>query len=217
MAEIDDLMLLRKKCVLADSAADAPVPRYWESEVPPGVKTAQDFLNQFGSISEEEAEAFLLANVGKTTSNRWGQTVPVLAITTSEPWENYVVTVRDPLTNEEVQVAREGARHRFETTIGGGANSQSNWYNRINPVSEIEVMESSAIYETEGFIARLPSKVFIAHGTPYPNGEDAEGNVVMTNDSCRSGPERAVPDGASYKWVGAATALLARLLEPACG
>ncbi|GIW17436.1 MAG: hypothetical protein KatS3mg064_0593 [Tepidiforma sp.] len=84
---------------------------------------------------------------------------------------------------------------------------------RLMPVERVDVEQVSRVYEWEdGRLEKVPVTVFIAVSEEYTTRDGRR-----TRDEVRSGPEVIVrlPDG-SIGQYGAATALLARLLEPAC-
>lgn len=214
----EELQSLRMQAVFTDLPPDSPVPKYWENYVPPGISTAQNWLDHFGRLDESRAEESLMALVGVKVFTRWGQQVPALNIITNEPWNDWVERA---VVNGAVHMReRPGARHRFSESIGTHSSPERPAYFRYAPVERIEVMEIPKLWEwPDGTIDKVLTRNFIAHGEPYDLPDDFNGprpgqkGVV---DSCRSGPERFEKDAkGKITQHGAATALLARLLEVA--
>jgi hypothetical protein len=95
---------------------------------------------------------------------------------------------------------------------GPSDNPHEPHYNRLERVESIEQMPGVKMVEWEdGTLAKVPVVSYWAWGRQY---EAADGRIVR--DHCRSGPERFSrdEDGTVRQW-GAASALLARLLEAA--
>ena len=184
-----ELRDLRIKLVMSD-LREGPVPKYWERDVPPGIVSVADWHAAYGYFSDDEAAALLQRYVGKTVKTRWGHEVPVLAIITSEPWTD--------------------ASARFPETIGGAGNNERPSFYRYAAVERVEVVERPKLWEwPDGELTKITIKGYVAVGEPYDMPDGRKG----VRDTCQSGPERFERDGDAVIQYGAATALLARLLE----
>lgn len=194
--ELQELAQIRMKLVLGNALPDVPVPQYWEDEVPPSVHTAGDFADALGRISEDEAMDMLEEFVGQKVKTRWGVDVPVLAIITSEPWEDWVDSDGEQ---------QPGAKHRFDATIGGSLDRRRPSFNRYAAVESVELREVPKLIKFEnGTIKEVSVHEVVAWGEPYDEG---------LRDHCSSSSERFELNGNDVVQHGAATALLARLLE----
>jgi len=124
----------------------------------------------------------------------------------------------DPLDTGAGEVS-DGPRTSTLTIPRAGdiVSAKHPYFNRLMRVSAIAVDPIEKIVEWEdGSLEKVQGRRFTAYSEPY-TAHDVGGNTRRTRDEVRSGPERFAKDpaGGPVMQFGAATSLLARLLEVA--
>lgn len=159
-------------------------------------------------ISEERAEALLrdhssqLRIITATQHDRWASPVDEGAAIVQDGVSQPVSQPLTPITTTPAAGELVGGRHPL--------------FNRIQRVTEVACEFRVKIVEwQDGTLEKVQAKKFIAYGEWY-TWTDKDGNVRRTRDETHSGSERFVKDdnGVIHQY-GAATGLLARLLEVA--
>lgn len=162
---------------------------------------------RLGHLSEERAEELLgslgpqLRIITAQQHERWASPEDEgAALITGAPQVTSRVLV--PISTSPAPGELVGGRHPL--------------FQRVQRVTEIAAEFRPKIVEWEdGTLEKVQAKTFIAYGEWY-TWTDKDGNVRRTRDETHSGPERFVKgDDGVVRQYGAATSLLARLLEVA--
>lgn len=155
-----------------------------------------------GAISEARAEELLREHKDH---------LRIIANHRNEDWA-------DPLDTGAGEVSEGGRTSVLSAPRPGNIVGAAHpYFNRLMRVRAIAVDPREKIVEWEdGSLEKVQAKVYSAFSEAY-TWTDADGNVRRTQDEVRSGPERFAKDpvGGPVMQFGAATSLLARLLEVA--